>query len=193
MQTIDISPEDMEQRVSRFRDLKPLRAAESLDIPQEAKDVIYSRELLSVIGLEGDADTPVNQGAPIQGAGGITMTHAKCPPGTGPSLHAHQQTYETFTVLRGKFEVTWNDDGAHRVELDEFDTISVPPGVCRAFRNIGDEDGILQVIISGGVHDMTDIDFPEATAEQLAAFGEDVVAQFEARGIDRKIGPPVAF
>jgi hypothetical protein len=87
MRTIDISPEDMAKRVSRFNELNPLRAAESLDMPQEAKDIIYSRELLSVIGLEGDADTPVNQGAPILGAGGITMTHAKCPAGTGPSLH----------------------------------------------------------------------------------------------------------
>ena len=192
MRTIDISPEDMEKRVSRFRDLKPLRAAESLDIPQEAKDVIYSRELLSVIGLDDAADTPVNQGAPIQGAGGITMTHAKCPPGTGPFLHAHQQTYETFTVLRGRFEVTWNDDGAHRVELDEFDTISVPPGVCRAFRNIGEDDGLLQVIISGGVHDMSDIDFPEGTATQLAAFGEDVVRQFEERGMTFTAGKDAA-
>ncbi len=192
MRTIDISPEDMEKRVSRFRDLKPLRAAETLDIPQEAKDVIYSRELLSVIGLDGSADTPVNQGAPIQGAGGITMTHAKCPPGTGPSLHAHQQTYETFTVLRGRFEVTWNDDGAHRVELDEFDTISVPPGVCRAFRNIGEDDGLLQVIISGGVHDMSDIDFPKGTATQLAAFGEDVVSQFEERGMTFTAGKDAA-
>ncbi|MBO6782599.1 MAG: cupin domain-containing protein [Alphaproteobacteria bacterium] len=182
MRTIDISAEEMKSRVSRFRELKPLRAAESLDIPQEAKDVIYSRELLSVIGLE-DSDTPVNQGAPIVGAGGITMTHAKCPPGTGPSLHAHQQTYETFTVMKGRFEVRWNDDGEQRVELEELDTISVPPGVCRAFRNIGDEDGILQVIISGGVHDMNDIDFPKATAEQLASYGEDVVRQFEERGM----------
>ena len=192
MRTIDISPEDMEKRVSRFRDLKPLRAAESLDIPQEAKDVIYSRELLSVIGLDDAADTPVNQGAPIQGAGGITMNHAKCPPGTGPSMHAHQQTYETFTVLRGRFEVTWNDDGAHRVELDEFDTISVPPGVCRAFRNIGEDDGLLQVIISGGVHDMSDIDFPKGTATQLAAFGEDVVRQFEERGMTFTAGKDAA-
>jgi len=192
MRTIDISPEDMEKRVSRFQDLKPLHAAATLDMAQEAKDVIYSRELLSVIGLEGAADTPVNQGAPIQGAGGITMTHAKCPPGTGPSLHAHQQTYETFTVLRGRFEVTWNDDGAHRVELDEFDTISVPPGVCRAFRNIGEEEGLLQVVISGGVHDMTDIDFPKGTAEQLAAFGDDVVRQFEERGMTFTAGKDAA-
>ena len=183
IRTIDISPEDMAKRVSRFNELNPLRAAESLDMPQEAKDIIYSRELLSVIGLEGDADTPVNQGAPILGAGGITMTHAKCPAGTGPSLHAHQQTFETFTVLRGRFEVTWNDDGAQRVELDEFDTISVPPGVCRAFRNIGDEEGLMQVVISGGVHDMKDIDFTKEIAEQLASYGDDVVGQFEARGM----------
>ena len=98
-------------------------------------------------------------------------------------MHAHRQTYETFTVLRGRFEVFWNDDGSERLELDEFDTISLPPGVCRGFRNISDEDGILQVVISGGVHDMNDIDFPKATAEQLAAFGDDVVAQFEARGM----------
>ena len=111
------------------------------------------------------------------------MTHAVCPPGTGPSLHAHRNTYETFTVLSGRFEVFWNDDGSECVELDQFDTISVPPGVCRGFRNIDDGDGILQVIISGGVHDMNDIDFPKATADQLAAFGNDVVEQFEERGM----------
>ena len=27
--------------------------------------------------------------------------------------------------------------------LELFDTVSFPPGVCRAFRNIGDEEGIL--------------------------------------------------
>ena len=176
-------PEDMQSRVSRFRELKPLHAAESLDMPQEAKDVIYARELLSVIGLGGTQDTPVNQGAPIQGSGGITMTHAVCPPGTGPELHNHQQTYETFTVLRGCFEVTWNDDGAQRIELDEFDTISVPPGVCRAFCNVGDDEGILQVVISGGVHDMTDIAFTPAIAEKLSGFGDNVVEQFEERGM----------
>jgi quercetin dioxygenase-like cupin family protein len=192
MKTIDISPQQMATRVSRFRELKPLKAAESLDIPLAAKDVIYSRRLLSVIGLGGDADTPVNQGAPIQGAGGMTMTMAVCPPGTGPSLHAHQQTYETFTVLQGRFEIRWNDDGEHRVELDRFDTISVPPGVCRAFRNISDEEGILQVLITGGVHDMADIDFPPATARELAAFGPGVVEAFEQRGLTFTAGKGAA-
>jgi len=182
MKTISISTQDMEQRVSRFTDLRPLPLAESLDMPQEAKDVIYARKILSVIGLGGDAETPINKGAPIESAGGMTMAMAVCPPGNGPSLHSHQQTFETFTVLKGRFEITWNDDGENRLELGLFDTISVPPGVCRAFRNISDEEGILQVLITGGVHDMGDIDFPESIAERLEDFGGGVLQQFEDRG-----------
>jgi quercetin dioxygenase-like cupin family protein len=182
MKTISISAQEMEQRVSRYADLKALPLAESLDMSQEAKDVIYARTLLSVIGLGEDADTPVSKGAPIQGAGGMTMTMAVCPPGNGPSLHSHQQTYETFTVIKGRFEITWNDDGENRIELEPLDTVSVPPGVCRAFRNISDEEGILQVLITGGVHDMGDIDFPQAIAERLEEFGSGVLQQFEDRG-----------
>ena len=182
MKTISISAPDMETRTSRYANLKPLPLSESLNMSQEAKDVIYARKILSVIGLGEDVVSPVNEGAPIQGAGGMTMAIGVCPPGTGPSLHAHQQTYETFTVLKGRFEITWNDDGGERIELDLFDTVSVPPGVCRAFRNISNEEGVLQVVITGGVHDMTDIDFPETIGQQLDKFGGDVRWQFEELG-----------
>ncbi|MCZ6606025.1 MAG: cupin domain-containing protein, partial [Alphaproteobacteria bacterium] len=182
MKTITISQADIEKRVSRLANLQPLPLADSLDMPQEAKDIIYSRTILSVIGLEADAETPVSKGAPIKGAGGLVMAYAVCPPGNGPSLHSHQVTYETFTVMKGRFEITWNDNGENRVELDPLDTISVPPGVCRAFRNISDEEGILQVLISGGVHDMGDIDLPESIADRLETFGDGVLQQFEDRG-----------
>ncbi len=192
MKTISITEQDMEKRVSRFADLKPLPLSESLDMSQEAKDVIYARKLLSVIGLGEDSNTPVSMGAPISGAGGMTMTMAVCPPGNGPSLHSHQQTYETFTVLKGRFEITWNDDGGCRAELGLYDTISVPPGVCRAFRNISDEEGILQVVITGGVHDMDDIDFPESIGEQLETYGSNVRQQFEDRGFTFTAGKDAA-
>ena len=182
MKTTQVSQQEMAARISRFDQLKPLKASESIDLPLAAKDVIYSRKLLSVIGLGEDATTPINQGAPIQGAAGMTMTLAQCPPGTGPSLHAHLSTYETFTVLTGRFEFRWNDDGSESTVLSAFDTISVPPGVCRAFRNISDEMGLVQVLVTGGVHDMNDIDFPAATARELAAFGPDVVKSFEGLG-----------
>ena len=92
------------------------------------------------------------------------------------------QTYETFTVLKGRFEVTWGERGEERVVLDRFDTISVPPGVCRAFRNIGDEEGILQVLITGGVHDMNDIDFAEDAKRRIEALGPGLAREFEKLG-----------
>lgn len=180
MKTITISAAEMRKRIARYRDLEPLPIQQS-NIPLAARDVVYSRKLLSVIGLE-DAATPINVGAPIRGAAGMTMTLAVCPPGQGPGLHAHRQTYETFTVLKGKFEVTWNDDGSGREVLEVFDTVSFPPGVCRAFRNIGEDEGILQVIITGGVHDMTDIDFSEDAKRRIEAVGKGLAREFENVG-----------
>lgn len=180
MKTITISEKEMEKRVARFKDLRPLPIQQS-DVPLEARDIVYARKLLSVIGLE-DAQTPINAGAPIRDAAGMTMTLAVCPPGQGPGLHAHRQTYETFTVLKGKFEVTWNDDGSERAVLELFDTVSFPPGVCRAFRNIGEDEGILQVLITGGVHDMTDIDFAEDARRRIEAVGRGLSKEFERAG-----------
>jgi len=186
MKTIRLSAQAMRSRIARFLELKPLPIQQS-DIPLAARDVVYSRKLLSVIGLE-EAQTPINAGAPIRGAAGMTMTLALCPPGQGPGLHAHRQTYETFTVLKGRFEVRWNDDGSERAVLELFDTVSFPPGVCRAFRNIGDQEGILQVIITGGVHDMNDIDFSEDAKNKIEAVRRGLAREFEKVGFSFTAG-----
>ena len=183
MQTIDISPSEMARRVARYAELDPLEVQKNTNLPREAADIVWARKLLSVVGLEKDVDTPINSAAPIKGAAGITITLAQCPPGTGPSLHAHQQTFETFTVMKGRFEVYWNDTGENRLELGLYDTISVPPGVCRGFTNISDEEGLLQVIISGGVHDMNDIDFATVCGEQIDAIRPGLKQEFEKTGI----------
>jgi quercetin dioxygenase-like cupin family protein len=177
----------MKDRLSRFKELRPL-PIQNDSIPQAARDVVYARKLLSVIGLEGESGSPINSGAPIRGAAGMTMTLAVCPPGQGPGLHNHIRTYETFTVLKGRFEVSWNDDGSGRAVLDPFDTISVPPGICRAFRNIGDEEGILQVIITGGVHDMNDISFTRDAREKIESAGAGLASEFESVGFTFNAG-----
>ena len=183
MRTIDISPSEMARRVARYAELAPLEVQKNTNLPQEAADIVWARKLLSVVGLEKDADTPINSAAPIKGAAGITVTLAQCPPGTGPSLHAHQQTFETFTVMKGRFEIYWNDAGENRLELDLYDTISVPPGVCRGFTNISNEEGLLQVIISGGVHDMNDIDFATVCGDQIDAIRPGLKQEFEKTGL----------
>ena len=153
------------------------------DIPVQAADIVWARKLLSVIGLGQDIKTPINSSVPISGAGRITITFASCPPGTGPSLHSHRKTYETFTVMQGRFEVFWNDDGENRLVLERFDTISVPPSVCRGFRNIGDMEGLLQVIISGGVHDLNDIDFAPKCAEEIENIKPGLLKTFKDTGL----------
>lgn|SRR5574341_564038 len=180
MKTIRMSAEQMDRRIARFRNLKPL-PIQNPSIPEKARDVVYSRKLLSVIGLE-NAQTPINVGAPITGAAGMTMTLAVCPPGQGPGLHSHRETYETFTVMKGRFEVSWNDNGSGRAILELYDTVSFPPGVCRAFRNVGDGEGILQVVITGGVHDMTDIDFAPKAKEEIERVRPGLAAEFEKAG-----------
>ena len=180
MKTITLSKKDMESRISRFSSLKPLPIQDA-STPEKARDVVYARKLLSVIGLE-DAKTPINMGAPIIGAAGMTMTLAVCPPGQGPGLHSHRETYETFTVLRGRFEVRWNDEGSEGAVLELYDTISFPPGVCRSFRNIGEGEGMLQVIITGGVHDMSDIAFSTHARNEIESVRPGLAAEFEKAG-----------
>jgi len=189
MKTSHISAEQMANRVSEFDKLVPLSIQKDSNIPIEGRDVVYARQLLSVIGLDPkDGNTPINAGAPIIGAGGITMTIAKCPPGQRPDLHNHVSTFETFTVLEGTFDVTWNDNGENSQTLEKFDTISVPPGVCRAFKNSGNSDGLLQVIISGGVHDMNDIAFTPAAAQKINSVEADLVHKFEEVGFKFNAG-----
>ena len=189
MKTLKLSKSTMQKRVSKYLNLEPLPIQIDKTVPQAGKDIVYARQLLSVIGLDpSEGKTPINSGATIIGAGGITMTLAKCPPGQGPGLHNHVATFETFTVLEGKFLIKWNDDGSEELVLDKYDTISIPPGVCRSFKNIADDEGLLQVIISGGVHDMNDIAFTPYAAEKMENIEPNLSKKFEEIGFKFNAG-----
>ncbi|MBM3483208.1 MAG: cupin domain-containing protein [Alphaproteobacteria bacterium] len=184
MKTITPSPAELERRIARYGALAPMKAQQDPTVPLEAADVVWSRKLMPVIALESESVTPINdQSAPIIGAAGMTMTLAVCPPGQGPTLHAHRKTFETFTVLQGAFEFAFGDKGEHKVVLGRFDTISVPPAICRAFRNVSAEEGILQVIITGGVHDMNDIDIVPEAHSQLERLAPVFLEKLKASGL----------
>lgn len=187
MLTKQMSPAEMALRVARFAKLEPLPIQRDQSIPQEALDVIYARKLLQVIGLD-EGETPIASAAPIRGAAGMTMTIACCPPGQGPALHAHRRTFETFTVLQGTFDFRYGDHGEDGIVLGRFDTISIPPGVTRAFRNVGDEEGYLQVVITGGIHDMHDIDVSPEAEQRLKELAPDFLERQKAAGITFSAG-----
>jgi mannose-6-phosphate isomerase-like protein (cupin superfamily) len=183
MKTRSITAAEMAPRIARFAELKRLPAQAANVAPLAATDLVWARTILPVIGMEGGRAAVMNAQAPIVGAGEMRISYAICPPGQGASLHAHYHSYETFTVIDGRFEFRWNDDGSESVVLDRFDTISVPPGVCRSFRNLAAADGMLQIIASGDLGRPDGVDYTPATRARLAAVDPAAPAELEKLGI----------
>ena len=125
--------EEMEARVARFHDLKPTDDYVDSAIPG------CERTTLRVIGQRPQA--------PLA-AEGFHMNIVLCEPGRAAPLHNHL-TEEVFVALTGRWEVFWGPQGDRRVFLEPWDTVSVPPGVSRGFRNVGAEPAYLMGMASG--------------------------------------------
>jgi mannose-6-phosphate isomerase-like protein (cupin superfamily) len=171
----------MEARTARFEALESWTVQTDGRVPLEARDLIYARRLLNVAMPEG-VQGPFANPASIVGTD-FTLAIAICPPGQGPGLHAHHKTTETFTCLQGRFRVYWGDEGEHQVILDRYDTVSVPPSVTRGFQNVGDDEGMLQVLITGGVSDMNDIALRPSVAQELEALSPGVLEILSETGL----------
>jgi len=185
MKTVQVTPAQMEARIARFRTARPQSAfyADS-GIPKEAYEMMTAKTLYLMMA-------PPTQGGPmaakpaIEGAKGMSLIVAECPPGDRPLLHAHFRTSETFMVLKGRFRIRWGDHGEHEVHLDPFDVIAVPPGVCRDFTNVTDDTALLLAIITGqSDQDFNDIAIaPDDAKLMLDRFGPDVIKKIEATGV----------
>jgi uncharacterized RmlC-like cupin family protein len=142
MGKLKISVEEMEAtRVARFKNLKPSpRAFLDTAIPG------YERLIYNVIGRGVTEDASL---APaITDARDFNMTLVKKAPGNRVGLHDHP-TVEVFMALTGRWGVYWGDAAENEVTLEQWDVISVPPGVMRGFRNIGTEDAYLLALLGG--------------------------------------------
>jgi mannose-6-phosphate isomerase-like protein (cupin superfamily) len=141
MDSAAMSRAEMDKRVARFKDLKPSRRAfvDSL-IPG------HEREIFNVIGRGVTEDPGLNPAITDARDFNVTLVHAH--PEKGAALHAHP-TVEVFIALSGRWGVYWGDRGENEIILEQWDTISVPPGVMRGFRNAGTEDGYLLAVLGG--------------------------------------------
>jgi quercetin dioxygenase-like cupin family protein len=141
MASKEISRQEMLKRVARFKDLEPSEYA-FLD----SKIPGHERLIYNVIGSGVTEDASLKPA--IAEASDFNVTYVKAEPGKGAALHSHP-TVEVFTPLSGKWAIFWGDNGENEVILDAWDTISVPPGVLRGFRNAGHEDAHLMAILGG--------------------------------------------
>ena len=145
--------EQMESRVARFAALRPTDDYVDAGIPG------CERTTFRVLGVRPDAPLAVEE---------FHLNIVRCAPQKAAPLHNHL-TQEVFMPLTGVWEVFWGPAGERSVRLDAWDTVTVPPGVSRGFRNVGDTEAYL-VGIAGG-RDPGRINWPESVRAAALAVG----------------------
>ena len=82
-------------------------------------------------------------------AHGFNLGMIQAETGNGAALHAHT-TEEVFIPLVGAWAIIWmTDEGEKEIVLEPFDTISVPIGIYRGCRYVGEGKGTLLTLIGG--------------------------------------------
>ncbi len=149
---------EMEARVARFAALRPTGDYVDSAIPG------CERTTYRVLGSGPDAPLAAEH---------FHLNLVRCAPGKAAPLHNHL-TQEVFIPLSGTWEVFWGPRGERRLTLGPWDTISIPPGVSRGFRNIGAADAYL-IGIAGG-RDPGRINWPEEVRAAARAAGVELPA-----------------
>lgn len=157
----------LEGRVARFDELQPSKQAfVDTRIPEHVRDIY------NVIGRGVTEDPELRPAIPA--ADGFNVTYVGAAPGKGAALHAHP-TVEVFIPMSGKWAVFWGDEGENEVELDTFDCVSVPVGVMRGFRNVGDGHAYLMAILGGT--DAGRVDWAESVLKRARETGLSLDAE----------------
>ena len=161
MASVQISKQEMLKRVARFKELQPSpQAFVDSRIPG------HERLIFNVIGRGVTEDASLKPA--ITDAQGFNLTLVHAAPGKGAALHSHA-TVEVFIPLSGEWAIYWGDNGENEIVLGQWDTISIPPGVMRGFRNAGHEEGYLMAILGGT--DAGRVDWAPAVLEKARQTG----------------------
>ena len=147
---------EMEARVARFRALQPTDDYLDSAIPG------CERTTFRVLGTQ--------PAAPLA-AEDFHLNIVRCEPGKSAPLHSHL-TQEVFVALTGRWEIFWGPSGERSVLLEPWDTISIPPGLSRGFRNVDSEPAYLMGMASG--RDPGNIDWPAQVRAAALAVGVDL-------------------
>ena len=146
MDTRNIPVEEMERYVARFSNLRG-----SSEAFIDSRLPGHQRHKINLVGMgvvEAATKPELQPNIPLP-AHGFNLGMIQAEHGNGAALHAHT-TEEVFMPLVGPWAVVWmTDDGEKEIILDPFDSISVPIGVYRGFRYVGEGTGTLLTLIGG--------------------------------------------
>lgn len=144
---------EMEARVARFRELRPTDDYADAAIPG------CERTTYRVLGTPPEAPLAAED---------FHLNIVRCEAGKAAPLHNHL-TQEVFVALTGMWQVYWGPDGERSLVIEPWDTVSIPPGVSRGFRNVGDGPAYLMGMASG--RDPGNINWPAQVRAAAQAVG----------------------
>ena len=136
-----ITPDYMAKRTARFKEL-----SYSSEGYLDTRIPAHKRNTYNVIGRGVTEDE--NLKPAIAEAEGFNITYIGAEPGCGAALHDHP-TVEVFIAMTSKWAIIWGDGGEHKINIEQFDVVSVPPGVMRGFSNLGNKHGFIMAILGG--------------------------------------------
>jgi len=140
-----VSPAEVKRRLVRFKELPSLQHAyEETQLPA------HQRVLYRYFGNQASDAKDVPPA--VEGIS-LNVALVTADPGKGAPLHDHERE-EIFVVMRGTFEVSFGENGEERVVLNEWDAISVPSGIHRAWPNLGPPDGRIMAILGAGTAEL---------------------------------------
>ena len=77
--------------------------------------------------------------------------------------------------MSGRWAIFWGDEGENEIELDQWDVVSMPVGIMRGFRNIGDSHANLMALLGGT--DAGKVDWAESVLARAAETGLSLDAE----------------
>ena len=158
MTTKNVTRAEMEGYVARFSEL---HGSDEAYIDSRLPG--HRRFKINLVGMgvvEATDKPELHPNIPLP-AHGFNLGMIQAEHGNGAALHAHE-TEEVFMPLIGQWAIVWLADGEEQeIVLDPFDTISVPIGIYRGFRYVGEGTGTLLTLIGR----------PRRGPGRLASFG----------------------
>lgn len=142
----NISVPEMEAFVARYGELT---GSEEAFVDSHLPG--HKRFKINIVGMgvvEATTKPELQPNIPLP-AYGFNLGMIKAEHGNGAALHAHE-TEEVFMPLVGPWAIIWMTEGGEKeIILEPFDSISVPQGVHRGFRYVGEGEGTLLTLIGG--------------------------------------------
>ena len=132
----------MNNRLAKFEDLVP----STLPFVEGKLNGHKERKNYSIVGPGVAEDS--KQFVKIAMPHSFNLGAVSAMPKNGSGLHSHT-TAEVFIIYSGRWKFYWGAEGKNETILGAGEIISMPTNMFRGFENVGEEEGLIFVVLGG--------------------------------------------